>query len=78
MEGVKQQGNTAALHAFVQYPIDLIEGTAKGQQERMLKHAVRFMNGFHGNDAFSRRGSTATRPPPPQSIHPPPSTVSPS
>lgn len=51
MDGVKQQGNTAALHALVQYPTGLIDGTTKDQQERMLKHAVRFMNEFHGGDA---------------------------
>lgn len=51
MSDVKQQGNTAALHALVQYPTGLIDGTAKDQQERMLKHAVRFMNDFHGGDA---------------------------
>lgn len=51
MQGVKQQGKTAALHALVQYPTDLIDGTAVDQQEKMLKHAVRFMNDFHGGDA---------------------------
>ncbi len=51
MTDVKQQGNTAALHALVQYPTGLIDGTAKDQQERMLRHAVRFMNDFHGGDA---------------------------
>lgn len=51
MTDVKQQGNTAALHALVQYPVGLIDGTAKDQQERMLHHAVRFMNDFHGGDA---------------------------
>ena len=51
MTDVKQQGNTAALHALVQYPTGLIDGTAKDQQERMLHHAVRFMNDFHGGDA---------------------------
>lgn len=51
MDGVKQQGNTAALHALVQYPTGLIDGAAKDQQARMLKHAVRFMNEFHGGDA---------------------------
>lgn len=51
MTDVKQQGNTAALHALVQYPTGLIDGTTKDQQERMLRHAVRFMNDFHGGDA---------------------------
>ena len=51
MRDVKQQGNTAALHALVQYPTKLIDGTAEDQQERMLHHAVRFMNEFHGGDA---------------------------
>jgi hypothetical protein len=51
MDGVQQQGNTAALHAFVQYPTELIDAKSKDQQERMLRHAVRFMNDFHGGDA---------------------------
>jgi hypothetical protein len=51
MGGVKQQGNTAALHALVQYPTSLIDGTARDQQATMLKHAVHFMNEFHGGDA---------------------------
>lgn len=51
MSDVKQQGNTAALHALVQYPTKLIDGTAVKQQERMLHHAIRFMNKFHGGDA---------------------------
>lgn len=51
MDGVKQQGNTAALHALVQYPTGLIDGTNSDHQAKMLKHAVQFMNEFHGGDA---------------------------
>ena len=32
MDGVKQQGKTAALHALVQYPTGLIDGSNDDQQ----------------------------------------------
>ena len=51
MEGVKQSGRTACIHALVQFPTDLIDGTDKEQQQRMLDHAVTFLNEFHGGDA---------------------------
>lgn len=51
MEGVKQSGRTACIHALVQFPTDLIDGADKEQQKRMLDHAVRFLNDFHGGDA---------------------------
>jgi len=51
MEGVRQSGNTAALHMLIQYPTGLIDGKAEDQQQRMLDHAVRFANKFHGGDA---------------------------
>lgn len=51
MHGVKQQGNTAALHAIVQFPTGLIDGTTEDQQDRMLRNAAQFMNEFHGGDA---------------------------
>lgn len=51
MDGVKQSGRTACIHALVQFPTDLIDGTAKAQQQRMLDHAVTFLNEFHGGDA---------------------------
>ena len=51
MEGVKQSGRTACIHALVQFPTDLIDGTDKAQQKQMLDHAVTFLNEFHGGDA---------------------------
>lgn len=51
MEGVKQSGRTACIHALVQFPTDLIDGTDKVQQKQMLDHAVTFLNEFHGGDA---------------------------
>lgn len=51
MEGVKQSGRTACIHALVQFPTALIDGTDKAQQRRMLDHAVRFLDAFHGGDA---------------------------
>lgn len=51
MEGVKQSGRTACIHALVQFPTDLIDGADREQQQRMLDHAVRFLDDFHGGDA---------------------------
>ncbi|MDV4167939.1 hypothetical protein [Rhodovulum sp. FJ3] len=51
MEGVLQSGRTACIHALVQFPTDLINGADKEQQQRMLDHAVTFLNEFHGGDA---------------------------
>lgn len=51
MEGVKQSGRTACIHALVQFPTDLIDGADKAQQQKMLNHAVTFLNEFHGGDA---------------------------
>lgn len=51
MEGVKQSGKTAAIHALVQFPTDLIDGADPQRQEWMLGHAVRFLNDHHGGDA---------------------------
>lgn len=51
MEGVKQSGRTACIHALIQFPTDLIDGSDKEQQRRMLHHAVRFLDDFHGGDA---------------------------
>jgi hypothetical protein len=51
MEGVKQSGRTACIHALVQFPTDLINGADKKQQQLMLDHAVTFLNEFHGGDA---------------------------
>ncbi|UWR41633.1 hypothetical protein K4F85_01630 [Phaeobacter inhibens] len=53
MEGVKQSGRTTCIHALVQFPTDLIDGTDKAQQQQMLDHAVTFLNEFHGGDAVS-------------------------
>lgn len=51
MEGVKQSGKTAAVHALVQFPTDLVNGADERQQEWMFSHAVRFLNEHHGGDA---------------------------
>lgn len=53
MEGIKQSSGakTAAIHALVQFPTLLIDGNDEKQQRRMVKHACRFMNRFHGGDA---------------------------
>lgn len=50
MEGVAQQGKTAALHVFVQFPTLLPVLTEKDER-RMLEHAARFVNKYHGGDA---------------------------
>ncbi|QDY69310.1 hypothetical protein [Qingshengfaniella alkalisoli] len=51
MDGVKQSGRTACIHALVQFPTGLIDGTDPDQQLKMLHHTVRFLNKFHGGDA---------------------------
>ncbi len=56
MEGVRQSGRTACIHALVQFPTDLIDGKDPEKQRQMLDHTVRFLNDFHGGDAvFSAR-----------------------
>lgn len=56
MQDVKQSGKSSAVHALVQFPTALIDADHPEQQEMMLKHAVHFMNRFHGGDAvFSAR-----------------------
>jgi len=49
--GVKMSGRKACLHALVQFPTQLIDPNDEAQQRRMLDHAVRFLNDFHGGDA---------------------------
>ena len=51
MDGVVQSGKKACLHALVQYPTQLLDGASAEDQQRMLDHAVRFLNRFHGGDA---------------------------
>ena len=51
MEGVKQSGRSACLHAFVQFPTELIDARRPEQQQAMLDHAVKFLNEYHGGDA---------------------------
>lgn len=50
MDGVVQQGKTAALHILVQFPTEILEADENGQ-EAMLLHTVRFVNDFHGGEA---------------------------
>lgn len=51
MQGVKQSGRSACLHALVQFPTGLLDGASQKDQRAMLDHAVEFLNGFHGGDA---------------------------
>ena len=51
MEGVKQSGRSACVHALVQFPTGLLDGASEGHQQAMLGHAVEFLNNFHGGDA---------------------------
>lgn len=51
MEGVKQSGRSACIHALVQFPTGLLDGASERDQQAMLNHAVGFLNGFHGGDA---------------------------
>lgn len=55
MDGVQQQGKTAALHVLVQFPTQLKlsddPDLRESQQRSMLQHAVRFVNEYHGGDA---------------------------
>ena len=51
MEGVQQQGNTEAVHMFVQFPTDLPGADTLPKQQRMLSMAVEFANAYHGGDA---------------------------
>lgn len=53
MHGIQRSkgAKTAAIHAFVQFPTDLIDGDDFMQQQRMLIGAVQFMNKVHGGDA---------------------------
>ena len=51
MQGVKQSGRSACIHALVQYPTGLLDGASERDQKAMLNHAVGFLNGFHGGDA---------------------------
>lgn len=50
MENVQQQGKTAALHVLVQFPTMMPILTEK-QERKMLEHAARFVNEYHGGDA---------------------------
>jgi hypothetical protein len=51
MEGVKQSGRSACIHALVQFPTGLLNGALEEHQRYMLAHAVEFLNDFHGGDA---------------------------
>nr|WP_319949450.1 hypothetical protein [uncultured Shimia sp.] len=51
MEGVKQSGRSACIHALVQFPTGLLDGASERDQRAMLDHAVGFLNDFHGGDA---------------------------
>ena len=51
MEGVKQQGQTEALHMLVQFPTDIPGADKEQTQKAMLRHAVQFANEYHGGDA---------------------------
>jgi hypothetical protein len=51
----KQQGQTKALHAVVQYPSKLMPNTEQGQKA-MVRHAVKFVNEqYGGNAVFAAR-----------------------
>lgn len=54
MNGVQQQGKTAALHMLVQFPTVIRlndQKTADEREQMMLDHAVNFANRYHGGDA---------------------------
>ncbi|UOA32548.1 hypothetical protein DSM110093_02348 [Sulfitobacter sp. DSM 110093] len=51
MEGVKQSGRSACIHALVQFPTGLLDGSDEEHQRAMLHHAVKFLNHYHGGDA---------------------------
>jgi hypothetical protein len=51
MEGVKQSGRSACIHALVQFPTGLLDGANEDHQKAMLGHAVEFLNRYHGGDA---------------------------
>lgn len=55
MKDVQQQGKTSALHLIVQFPTQMeLSGDKElreKQQAAMLKHAVTFVNSYHGGDA---------------------------
>ncbi|MCA0940866.1 hypothetical protein LCM28_13385 [Salipiger pacificus] len=51
MAGVKQSGRSACLHALVQFPTGLLDGTNEDHQAAMLHQAVAFLNRYHGGDA---------------------------
>lgn len=51
MEGVKQSGRSACVHALVQFPTGLLDGANEDHQKAMLGHAVEFLNRYHGGDA---------------------------
>lgn len=51
MEGVRQSGRSACIHALVQFPTGLLDGASERDQQAMLDHAVEFLNQFHGGDA---------------------------
>jgi len=56
MEGVRQSGRAACIHALVQFPTGLLDGANEDHQKAMLGHAVEFLNRYHGGDAvFSAR-----------------------
>lgn len=56
MEGVKQSGRSACVHALIQFPTGLLDGANEEHQRAMLVHAVEFLNHYHGGDAvFSAR-----------------------
>lgn len=51
MHGVKQSGRSACIHALVQFPTGLLDGSDEEHQRAMLHHAVEFLNRYHGGDA---------------------------
>ena len=51
MEGVRQSGRSACIHALVQFPTGLLDGASEKDQQAMLDHAVGFLNDFHGGNA---------------------------
>jgi hypothetical protein len=51
MEKVMQSGRSACIHALVQFPTGLLDGTNEGHQRAMMDHAVDFLNHYHGGDA---------------------------
>lgn len=50
MEKVMQSGRSACIHALVQFPTGLLDGTNEGHQRAMMDHAVDFLNHYHGGD----------------------------